>query len=98
MQAVVAEIRVRDRGPHRASPPRADYWTTVWVGAPGPNRTKGATSARRVGAGRSDVPSRALTAISILDGRGGRESNPPGSSRPHTGLKACPALGLPSSL
>ena len=27
---------------------------------------------------------------------GGRESNPPASSRPHTGLKACPTLALPS--
>jgi hypothetical protein len=35
MQAVVAEIKVRDRTAHQAGLPRADFSTTVWIGAPG---------------------------------------------------------------
>jgi hypothetical protein len=45
MQAVVAEIRVRDRGQIQPVFRVPIFWTTVWLGAPGRNRT----SARGLG-------------------------------------------------
>jgi hypothetical protein len=63
MQAVVAEIRVRDRG--QIQPVfRVPFWTTVWLGAPGPNRTKGTKAGDRVRAGRGDLHHRSVSATS----------------------------------
>jgi hypothetical protein len=55
MQAVMAEIRVRDRGQIQPVFRVPIFWTTVWLGAPGPNRTKGTKMVELVCAGGSDL-------------------------------------------